>query len=445
MSDLNFKKRSRSNSKSKNSKNKNNKNNKQRGGCYDNFNPAKDYVCPRTPLDKGIPNLQAIANAMKGGRLMQRSRDKRDKRDKCDKRNNQRGGSSNNDELYIQLGKDYANADKYSSNAPPTASEVAWFNRYGGNNTQVGGNCYEKGTQLGVNQACGANAAPTASEVAFFNRYGNNVQNGGVAKNKKSSIRSRSKSKKSTKSKSTKSTKVKATKATKSTKSTKVKATKAEKTGTTYKKNALNLVRDIYGKIAAAPSVLKNDKTRESFFDSHYTRSFKSGTHNKDEYSQKIASIYKSFDAPKFSYRIINYNDKKAKVYYEIHGKLNKTLRGKRPSKTSATLAGIDEVSLNLDKQKIAKASTKHTWLDAKKAQALKKIFQKGGQGYYPAVEQPPIGKMPVIDSYLSCCPPVFDGELLQNGGTHQLSNFCADMSTRDFNCRQPNWYPQCI
>ena len=110
--------------------------------------------------------------------------------------------------------------------------------------------------------------------------------------------------------------------------------------------------------------------------------------------------------------------------------------------------------------------STGGNSLKFKKGGSKKK--QKGVNGYYLAIEDCPIGGLAVVKGYPDCCPPVFDGSLLRNGGkktkrkknkkfqkggsfkgvelgSPQCSDFNPDMNTREFGCKQPNWGPKCI
>ena len=81
---------------------------------------------------------------------------------------------------------------------------------------------------------------------------------------------------------------------------------------------------------------------------------------------------------------------------------------------------------------------------------------QKGGTGYYLAIEKCPIGGLPVVQGYSKCCPPIFNGPLLKKGGkTHKkkrniqaggkCSNFDPNLATRNLSCKQPNWNTNCI
>lgn len=104
-----------------------------------------------------------------------------------------------------------------------------------------------------------------------------------------------------------------------------------------------------------------------------------------------------------------------------------------------------------------------------------KRNTQKGGVGYYLAINECPIGGLPLVKSYSTCNKPVFNRCLpkttggsrkklnkinkknklsktkkskivrkKQRGGNVE-SNFNPDLKMRDFGCKQPQWGPDCI
>lgn len=117
--------------------------------------------------------------------------------------------------------------------------------------------------------------------------------------------------------------------------------------------------------------------------------------------------------------------------------------------------------------------STKNRRKNKTRRKKTKRKLQKGsGFSILPDVN---IGNLPEIKGYSDCCPPVFlkDGPVWSNnqslcnkgggkkkqkvkrnikkrksrqsGGNMKNGNFSPDMSTREFNCRQPDWNPNCV
>ena len=95
-----------------------------------------------------------------------------------------------------------------------------------------------------------------------------------------------------------------------------------------------------------------------------------------------------------------------------------------------------------------------------RKKKTKKRKAKKGGGGYYLKLNECPIKGMPIIGSYNTCCPPIYDGELLKGGSfikkkkfknvkggefKTNCSNFSGNMYQREFNCVSSNVKPNCI
>lgn len=241
----------------------------------------------------------------------------------------------------------------------------------GNTNVQYGGSCDQQPALPNLLAGC----SPSASEMAWANRYG---QAGGA------------------------------------------KIMKINETATNIEKMAMKLL------------TTKTQKGVKSFVE-------KNMTSNASKQLPKLLKFMKTMPKKMVEYGVFGLTPTTAKMFILAQGTMKNGFYRKSASNKKENLTCIADIKFSPRTSKINDLKLKFEFLDNEGISDLRRLQKdimlapvkankQSGGGYYMAVAEPPIGKMPAFGSYQNCCPPVFKGNLTGGGVLQELAEPMASV-----------------
>lgn len=169
----------------------------------------------------------------------------------------------------------------------------------------------------------------------------------------------------------------------------------------------------------------------------------KNMTSNASKQLPKLLKFMRTMPKKMVEYGIFGLTPDTAKMFILAQGTMKNSFYNKGASNKKENLTCIADIKFSPRTSKINDLKLKFEFLDNEGISELRRLqkdimlapvqnkkqskTQKGG-GYYMAVAEPPIGKMPAFGSYQNCCPPVFKGNLTGGGVLHELAEPMASV-----------------
>ena len=179
-----------------------------------------------------------------------------------------------------------------------------------------------------------------------------------------------------------------------------------------------------------------------------------------------------------------------AKIFVVVKGRVLKRFKGMKPGIRREDIGIVVDVSIK--REKVSGMRMKFERLSREKLNELRRMqrsvfvrAKQSGGGYYLELDNV-AGKVPLVGTYLNCCPPIFTGPLMSGGGgilnellepvtgilapnlyalqgvreglsnivgkkgrrkqkggnlaETQAKEMCGDVALREFGCTQPDW-----
>lgn len=162
---------------------------------------------------------------------------------------------------------------------------------------------------------------------------------------------------------------------------------------------------------------------------------------NASKQLPKLLKFMKTIPKKTVEYGIFGLTPTSAKMFILAQGTMKNSFYRKGASNKKEHLTCIADIKVSPNSSKINDLKLKFEFLDNKGISDLRNLQRKimlapvktteqTGGGYYMAVGEPPIGKLPAFGSYNNQCPPVFKGNLSGGGVLQELAEPMASVFT---------------
>lgn len=164
-------------------------------------------------------------------------------------------------------------------------------------------------------------------------------------------------------------------------------------------------------------------------------------TSNASKHLPKFLKFMKTMPKKMVEYGIFGLTPTSAKMFILAQGTMKNSFYKKGASNRKENLTCIADIKISPRTYKINDLDLKFEFLDKEGISELRRLQHnimlkpvktegQSGGGYYMAVGEPPIGKLPAFGSYNNQCPPVFKGNLTGGGILQELAEPMASVFT---------------
>ena len=185
-------------------------------------------------------------------------------------------------------------------------------------------------------------------------------------------------------------------------------------------------------KMAVKLLTMKSEKGVKNFVE-------KNMTSNASKHLPKLLKFMKTMPKKMVEYGVFGLTPTSAKMFILAQGTMKNGFYRKSASNKKENLTCVADIKVSPRTQKINDLKLKFEFLDQEGIADLRRLQrsimlapvnakEQSGGGYYMAVAEPPIGKMPAFGSYNNQCPPVFKGNLTGGGVLQELAEPMASV-----------------